>query len=182
MRRLVLFFFFDESGIADPYIEYMLQDLKKNVKRILFVVNGKITDESKSRIAPYIDDILVRDNFGYDVWAYKAGIEFLGYDCLEKYDEFVMMNYTNFGPIYPFKEMFDHMSTKINIDFWGLSLSWGNGSNIPVHIQSHFITVRSSILRTKWFREYWSKIPDINSFEDALYKHEFVFTDRKSVV
>lgn len=175
MNRLILYFFFDEAGIVDDYIVFMLKELKKKSSKILFVVNGFIVEDSKNKIVQYVDDILVRKNFGYDVWAYKEGIEYLKYEELKKYDEFVMMNYTNFGPIYPFDEMFDKMDQE-SIDFWGLSMSWGNGDNIPVHIQSHFIAVRNKILKSTSFEEYWANIPEITCFNDALFKHEFVFT------
>lgn len=176
MKRLALFFFFDEYGCVDEYISYMLTDLKKNVEKILVVVNGSVNEKGEKVFRSLADDLLIRENVGYDVWAYKAGIEYIGYESLQTYDEFIMMNYTNFGPIFPFQEMFMEMERNESIDFWGLSMSWGNKKDIPEHIQSHFIVVRKSVLESKYFRDYWEKVPKITCFEDALYKHEFVFT------
>lgn len=176
MKRLALFFFFDEQGIVDKYIYDILQDLKNSVRKIVVVVNGKIEEEYLRQLENMSVEVLVRQNRGYDVWAYKEGIDFIGLDVLRSYDEFILMNYTNFGPIYPFKEMFDHMSKRKELDFWGLTKSWGNNRDIPQHIQSHFIVVRKNMLQSNYFAEYWNNVPEIKCYNDALWKHEFVFT------
>lgn len=177
MKRLGLFFFFDGSGCVDKYIEFMLKELKKSVETILVVVNGKVNASSQETFNKLADKVLIRENTGYDVWAYKDGIEYLGYDYITQYDEFILMNYTNFGPIYPFEEMFQAMEERQELDFWGLSKSWGNKQDIPQHIQSHFIVVRNKMLKSKHFKTYWDNVPQIKCYNDALYKHEFVFTD-----
>ena len=66
MRRIGIFVFFDANGIVDRYIPYMLEDLMKNLERLVVVVNGKITDEGKEIAETIyerhelISDILVR--------------------------------------------------------------------------------------------------------------------------
>lgn len=176
MRRFAIFFFFDEQGVVDDYICFFLNALKKNQVDILFVVNGEITRQSRKKVEPYVNEVLCRENKGFDVWAYKDGIEYIGYEKLKQYDELIMLNHTNFGPIYPLEEVFIEMDKRSELGFWGLTKSFGNGSNIPQHIQSHFIAVRNKVLRSPGFQAYWEERPEILSFQDALYKHEFVFT------
>ena len=103
--RLLIFFFYDRDGIVDEYVTYMLSDMKKNVKKIIFVSNGKIEPASKEKISFLADEIIERENKGLDVWAYRSALESEGWETLKKYDEVIMMNTTIMGPVYPFKEM-----------------------------------------------------------------------------
>lgn len=183
-NRLVIFFFYDKEGIVDEYIDVMLQDMKKNSKEILFVSNGKLELESKKRMKSIVDYMLERDNKGFDVWAYKEGMEHLGWSKLEEYDEVVLMNFTIMGPLYPFEEMFGTMNKK-DIDFWGLTLYHGYDKDpfgickygyLPMHLQSHFIVLRKNLIQSKEFHKYWDEMPPITSYAEAVCYHEAIFT------
>ena len=122
IRRLVIYFLYDKEGIADRYVIYMLEAMKKNSSEIFVVSNGKLADESReaiSRITPKAN-IMERNNTGFDVWAYKDALDHYGWNELEKFDEVVLMNYTIFGPLYPFEDMFEEMNGK-DVDFWGIT-------------------------------------------------------------
>ena len=76
IRRLGIFFFYDKDGIVDDYVPHLLEDVKKNVSELLIVCNGNLTLEGKGKFARITSQILVRENKGYDVWAYKVGLEY----------------------------------------------------------------------------------------------------------
>lgn len=182
--RLLIFFFFDKKGIVDDYIPYMLNDMKKNVSDIFVVCNGLLTDEGKSKFQMFTDDIFVRENKGYDVWAYKEAIEKLGWEKIEGYDEIILMNYTIMGPVYPFKDMFSCMNDK-DVDFWGITQFYKTDDDpfgtmpdgyIPDHIQSHFIAVRKSMSASDIFHKYWEEMPMITGYLDSVTRHESRFT------
>ncbi len=184
-NRLAIFFFYDKDGKVDRYIPNMLEDLCKNISELLVVVNGKLSDEGENEFRKFTPNILVRDNKGFDVWAYKAGMEFYGWYKLNTFDEIILMNFTNFGPVYPFKDMFDYMSER-DIDFWGITKHHGHNYDpynrckygyIPEHIQSSFIAVRKNMVDTDDFRGYWNDMPEINGYEDSICYHEAVFTE-----
>lgn len=183
-KRLLIFFFYDKDGIVDRYIPYMLDDMKKNVRDIIFVSNGKINDKSKPIVEKITKNILERENEGLDAWAYKEALESIGWEKLKLYDEVILMNHTIMGPIYPFKEMFDAMNQK-DLDFWGLTKFHEVSCDpfgiiecgyIPEHIQSHFIVVRKSMLSSIEFSKYWENLPEINSYEESIAFHETQFT------
>ena len=44
----------------------------------------------------------------------------IGWEKLREYDEVVMFIFTIMGPLYPFKTMFDEMSSR-DVDFWGIT-------------------------------------------------------------
>lgn len=184
MKRIGIFFMYDRDGIVDDYIPVMLRDLKKSIERIVVVINGKLTDEGKTKLEEFSDEIIVRENKGLDVWAYKTGIEHIGYENLEEYDELVMFNHTMMGPVYPFEEMFDAMSIK-DVDFWGISQFYRTDFDpfgtmpegyIPDHIQSYFIVARKNLLTSNDFRRYWEEMPMITGYLDSITKHETHFT------
>lgn len=183
-KRLLVYFFYDANGVVDDYIPYMLNDLKKNVTDIQVVVNGKINDEGIEKFKRYTDKVLIRENKGFDVWAYKEAMESLGWEKVDSYDELILMNFTVMGPLYPFSEMFEAMDAR-DIDFWGITQFYEIDEDpfgtmpdgiIPDHIQSHFIAVRKSLTNTKDFHEYWDEMPMITGYIDSVSRHEARFT------
>ncbi|OKP85719.1 rhamnan synthesis protein F [Paenibacillus sp. P32E] len=185
MKRAAVFLFYDTDGIVDDYITVMLEDLKKNIDRLIIVCNGKLSVEGRRKFEELTDDIVVRENKGFDVWAYKEGIEYLGWDNIAKYDELVLINYTMFGPFYPFKEMFDDMG-KRDIDFWGITKHYGSKDDwtgglmkygyIPDFIQSFFIVMRKRMLNSFEFKRYWDNMRPIGSYIESMAYHEGIFT------
>lgn len=186
--RLGIFFFYDQDGIVDDYIIFYLQNMIPHFSEILVVCNGKLTSEGRERFERLNKiKVLVRSNIGFDVWAYKTGLEFYGWDKLiNKFDELIMFNFTIMGPVTSIKQMFDEMNQK-DIDFWGLTVHnganfdpWGlmEDGKIPVHIQSHFIAVRKKMLSSYEFQRYWEDMPMINRYEEAVGLHEAIFTKR----
>ena len=94
MKRVAIYFFYDKDGVVDRYVNYFLEDFKQNLDRLIVVCNGKLTPEGREEFSKYTNEIIVRENKGFDVWAYKEGIEYIGWDNLEKYDELLMINFT----------------------------------------------------------------------------------------
>ena len=109
-NRCVVFLFYDKDGIVDQYVLDMLDDLRENAAFVYVAVNGVITPEGRARLARHSDEVFCRVNAGFDVGGYRDAIFNLGFRALAKYDELVLMNYTFFAPLYPFREMFETMN------------------------------------------------------------------------
>ena len=71
MKRLGIFVFYDQDGIADKSTEYLLDSLLEILERIIIVINGEITNESYQIMTHYSKDIICRANEGYDGGAYQ---------------------------------------------------------------------------------------------------------------
>lgn len=184
INRLVIFFFYDADGVVDRYVPYMLEDINRNCTELFVICNGKLTPEGRETFKKLTPKIMVRENKGFDVWAYKTALEQYGWDELSKFDEVVMMNFTMFGPVYPFSEMFNEMN-KRDVDFWGITKHHGFPFDpfgtipcgyIPEHIQSSFICIRKPMLDSLDFHNYWEKMGEVKSYGDAVGKHEAIFT------
>lgn len=189
-KRAAIYLIYDKDGIVSDYILYQLEDLMQNLEYILIVVNGKLTPDSRKQLTRYTDNILVRENVGFDIAGFKEGIEYIGWGNINKYDELLLMNDSCYGPIYPFKVVFDEMDSR-DIDFWGLTMgkrldisSIGKGKDtvtlkdgyVPVHIQSYFRCIRKKLLCDNSFKDFWETQKDINTFWEAVAYHEIVFT------
>ena len=183
-NRFLVYFFYDRDGIVDEYIDYMLNGISECVRDILVISNGKISEEGKKVFSKYTNSIIERDNSGFDVGAYKEAMSVATWEKLSNYDELILMNYTIMGPIYPLQNMFDSMDER-DIDFWGPTISHETdfdpfGTNpygyLPDHIQTHFLTIRNSLLVSKEFRDYWRKMPFIETYQQSVGRHESFFT------
>ena len=184
VNRLLIYFFYDADGIVDRYVPYMLEGLREHCTEIFVICNGKLTPEGRGKLENIADEVYVRENKGFDVWAYKTALEHYGWDKLAEYDEVIMMNYSLFGPLYPFNEMFKKMNNK-NVDFWGITMHhkvdydcWNTCKYkyIPAHIQSSFLVIRQSLIKSIEYKKMWNEMPMINSYAESIGLYEAVFT------
>ena len=184
IKRLGIYFFYDPEGIVDRYVTFLLADLVKNLDELLIVSNGPINSEGMVRLEAFTSHILERENKGLNVWAYKEALHFYGWDALTDFDEVVLLDHMIMGPLYPFKEMFDAMAAR-DLDFWGITKHFGLNFDpygkckyhlIPEHIQSGFLAIRSAMLGSAEFQEYWENMPEINDPADSACYHEAIFT------
>ena len=183
LKRAAVAFFYDEKGIVDDYFYFLLGSIRKFVDRIVFVSNGPLSKKSEIGVKPLVDKLLIRENLGFDVGAYLAGLEEIGFDKLGKYDEILLFNHTFYGPIFPFDEMFRTMDAR-ECDFWGITAHksmehnpFGPKGELPYHLNSHFISIRRDLASSLAFRHYWKSLPPINSYEDSIVHHETRFTN-----
>lgn len=185
-KRLGIFFFYDGDGVVDSYVEAMLSDMVTNLSELVIVVNGDLSSKSYAKLGAFTSRIILRDNVGLDVWAYKTAMESYGWERLGEFDEIVLFNATIMGPVYPFSEMFTEMGSR-DVDFWGIT--WFHQVDydpfgtmpegyIPRHLQSHFHAYRRSLVTSEAFQSYWDQMPEISSYVESVGKHEAPFTQR----
>ncbi len=184
IKRCGIFLFFDKDGKADEYVIQMLEDLNKSIDRMLIVVNGYLDSDSYSRLQKCSDDIISRANVGFDVGGYREGLFYLGWNELSKYDEVVLFNYTFFGPIYPFEEMFESMKKK-DVSFWGITNHMYIENDpfkvfefgyLPEHIQSHFLVLRNDLVTSYHYKDFIYNMINPNSYLASIVGYEAIFT------
>lgn len=184
--RLGIFFFFDADGVVDRYVEVLLKDLLHSLSELVVVANGHLTAKSHARLTELADKVIVRENTGLDVWAYKTAMDSYGWERLAEFDEIVLLNSTIMGPVHPFAEMFDDMAGR-DLDFWGPTWfhevrdsNYGSSTYgyIPRHLQSHFHVYRRSLVTSEAFQSYWDEMPEIDDYISSVGYHEIAFTKR----
>ena len=176
MKRLMIYFFYDNDGIVDDYVPYFLEKFKPYCEEICTVINGTVTEESKEKLKKYSSLVFERENISFDSGAYKYAIEHYGYEKLREYDELILANFTMFGPIFSPQELFNTME-KRDCDFWGITKHpsyehYFAGVKIDEHVQSYFIVYKKNILCSKDFEEYWNTLQTATTYEEAIAFHE----------
>lgn len=177
-QRLGIYCFYDKYGHAASFIKTFLDDLMDNLDDLVVVVNGQLSDQARQLFSEYTKTIIVRENKGLDVAAYKQAILTLGWEKLESYDEVVCLNDTVMGPVYPFREMFACMDRK-DVDFWGITAYVGetvDKEQIPTHLQAYWHAYRRSLVSSPAFHEYWETMPLWKDYAEVTRKHEMTFT------
>lgn len=182
IRRACIFSFYDPHGIVDDYVVFLLQKLGEFADTILFYSNGPLSRESEIKLKGVVTEIIIRLNVGFDVLAYKEGLERIDYNRAGLYDEVLMVNHTCYGPVFPFSELFGEMDSR-DCDFWGVSAHAEMTPNpltgvgtLPYHLNANFIAVRAGMLGSSSFRHYWEMISVTPSYEGAIMSHEARFT------
>lgn len=153
IKRLGIYCFCDKDGMVDDYNLYLLNDLKENLHKLLVVCNGEVTPEGKARFETVAGEVLVRECFDWE--------------RLCQYDEIVLLDSANFGPVYPLREMFDSMNRR-EADFWGIVAKYNPDCVPPV-----FVVIRKNLLGSPAFRQYWENMSEFSSFEEAGFIRDF---------
>ncbi|KFJ07427.1 rhamnan synthesis F family protein [Bifidobacterium tsurumiense] len=179
-RRLGIYCFYDRNGHAARFIDFFLRALKQYFTDLIIIVNGKIDNQSRAMFKQYADSILVRENTGLDVAAFRQAMVSVGWEKLGTYDEVICLNDTIMGPVKEdsFERMFTTMSAK-DVDFWGITAYADDvteDEQIPAHIQSYWHAYRRNLVASRVFQKYWEQMPVWESYADVTRNHEMTFT------
>ncbi len=183
-NRCGIFLYYDKQGVVDDYVMYLLQSIRPFLARLLIVVNGEVNEEASKKFRGVADEVLERRNEGFDVGGYREGIFHIGLDKLAEYDETLLFNYTFFGPLYPFSEMFDKMDG-MDLDFWGITRHYKvevdpYGVNrygyLPEHIQSHFMALRKEFIKSRDYIDFITELKNPTSYVESICEYETIFT------
>lgn len=186
-KRVAIYVIYDKDGKLDNFRKYYLKELRKVVDRIVVVVQGNLTPESRQELQTLTDDFFVRENTGLLTYPWIEGIKFIGWDNLKDYDELLMLNDSFFGPFYPLKDMMD-AAEKSDADFYGSMQNFEEKSytNIDGRPLKHgyirgsicyFYIIKNRLLHSIEFRKYWDRQPQINGLWDTIFFNEMDFYD-----
>ncbi|MEI6696154.1 MAG: rhamnan synthesis F family protein [Bacteroidota bacterium] len=156
--------------------------MKPLFKKIIFVSNSFLNDNNKDKIETFCDKILIRENTGYDFAAWKHAIYEEGWEILGKFDSLTLMNDTCFGPLFDMRIIYNKMESGTT-DFWGLTnhpkmklVLSEKEAMIDEHIQSYFMSFKSSIVISSIFKNFWESIIDKNEVSFVIINYESQLT------
>lgn len=183
MDRIGIFSFYNANGGVGQYVDYLLSDLMQVLSRLIVVVNGSVSENGRKIFNKYTDEVIVRENVGFDAGAYADIL--LNYTTdkeLQEYDEIVLCNDTFYGPFIPFKSIFDDMKNR-GYDFWGLNML---ERDFLSYIQSYFWVFGKRIVSKGLYREFFERISitenDLNNVYSSFELGAYRFFDGKCVV
>ena len=181
-KKALVYVIFESEARLQEYKFRFLQALAPLVDDVIVVVNGQLHDDDINTLETY-GRVLTRDNKGYDTAAFREGIFAFGKDKLKDYDQLLLVNDTNIGPMRDLSQVFQEMADK-QLDFWGISFGEEQEDvtkenpygYIPKHLQSYFLVIEKLMLNDDSFYEYWSHLTDTDSRDKAIGRHETRFT------
>ena len=181
-KKALVYVIFESEARLQEYKLRFLQALAPLVDDVIVVVNGQLHDDDINTLGVY-GKVLTRDNEGYDTAAFREGIFAFGKDKLKDYDQLLLVNDTNIGPMRDLSQVFQEMADK-QLDFWGISFGEEQEDvtkenpygYIPKHLQSYFLVIEKLMLNDDDFYEYWTHLTDTDSRDKAIGRHETRFT------
>lgn len=151
MKRIAIYNYYNENGFVLDSTFELLRQLKDVSDEIIIVVNGHLNRPEVFN--EFTDNVLMRENCGYDAAAYAEVFSNEKYKYLMNCcDELIFCNCSFWGPFVPLKDIFSHMESK-KCDFWGMSSS---NRNLVNHLQSYFVVYRSFIMKEKEVQTYFA--------------------------
>lgn len=141
MFRTAVFCFYEKNRTVGDYVIYLLESLKEVIGFLIIVVNGELKEIDK--LEKHSDILIVRENKGYDICAYKEALT--NRECKEiikHSEELVFANSSFYGPFVPLASIFRYMENS-KADFWGMS---SVEKNLVRHIQSYFYVFRKKVI------------------------------------
>ena len=99
-----------------------LEQIKPLFSRVILISNSRLEKNYMRKLEMIgITEIIQRANIGFDFAAWRDGMEYVGFDHLEKYDSVTLMNDTCIGPLWPLEPYFRSFESAIDCDFWGMT-------------------------------------------------------------
>ena len=184
MKRLGIICLYDKDNIIDEYVYKVISEIKVVLEDLVVVANSALCDEDFQKLSCYSNKIIQRKNEGYDWGAWKEAIVIhIGKKALDNYDELVLLNDTFYGPFYSFRNVFFIMDKEKQYNFWGITVHGafqqeGVFSNqyICEHIQSYFLVIRTHMLHSDIFWNYWEGLRTYKNLEETILYNEVYFT------
>ncbi|MDT2886213.1 rhamnan synthesis F family protein [Lactococcus lactis] len=180
-KRVLIYVIYENQPQLQSYKLFFLKALADLSDKVLIVLNSTLADTDVKKLEE-LGQVISRENTGYDTAAFRHGILLLK-DELANFDELLLVNDTNVGPMKDLSAVFQKMSTQ-KLDFWGISYGEKQadftGFNpygaIHEHLQSYFLVIEKNMFQTPEFLQYWENLSDTDSRNKAIGKHETVFT------
>lgn len=183
-RRIAFYTFYDPNGQVKDYVLYYLSALKTIAQKVIVIVNGSLSDSGRDKLQNLGAELLIRENRGLDFGAWKAAVKHIGFENLAAFSELILTNCSCYGPLYHFNTLFQKMDKKTNIDFWGITLFPTTKNALPPwpapilqkHVQSYFLVLRSPILESNAFQQWWENLTEYDTYYEEVFYHEIAFT------
>jgi lipopolysaccharide biosynthesis protein len=146
MKRAFLLAHFDRDGIIDPYVVAAAREYRRFADALILISVSATT--LPNDLVGIVDTFIPRENSGYDFGSWRAGLQAL--PAPTDFDEIICVNDSVYGPLFDLASALE--SPRIaTADFWGMTVSEMSHR----HVQSWFFAMRSSVIRSTLFNDFW---------------------------
>ena len=173
-RTAVVASYFGGGTVPDALV-YLLKGLRRVVDNIVYIADCKVFPQEVEKLRGLVAIAKFMRHGQYDFGSYRRGLEIARAEGLldaAVADELVMINDSNYGPVYPFEESFAKMAAA-DCDFWGYT---GYNAFGNVHISSYFYLFRRRVVDSAVLDGFLSHVDGPIERDKVIIKFEFRLT------
>lgn len=163
--RAIVFAHYDVYGKVHLDTLELIRELVNYSVEIIFV-STNISEASFEALRKYCK-IIRRENYGYDFWSYKVGVEAIS--DKEKLKSILFLN-NSFVVTDPVRLCEEYFSVKKDTDcLFGLTIS----NQISRHIQSYWMEfIGEKLIKSKDFEDWWASMVPISNQKEVILNYE----------
>lgn len=163
------------SGILPDSLLYLLKGLREVVDNIIYVADCPVMPDEVAKLDGIVYVARFERHRQYDFGSYRRGLEIARAEGLldsSVADELVLINDSNYGPVFPFAESFGAFERR-DCDFWGYT---GYNAFGNLHISSYFYVFRRRVIDSMKLDEFLSALQGRVERDKVIVKFEFRLT------
>lgn len=176
MNRILLYIHYNKFDEVSEHVLYQLEQIKPLFSRVILISNSRLEKNYMRKLEMIgITEIIQRTNIGFDFAAWRDGMEYVGFDHLEKYDSVTLMNDTCIGPLWSLEPYFRSFESAIDCDFWGMT-NFKKTKYFREHVQSYFVSYSREVVSSKVFKSFWMNVKSYDNVRQVIDNYETKFT------
>jgi lipopolysaccharide biosynthesis protein len=168
MKRLGILAHYDPEGEVKRYVLHHLHALREVCDPVWFVSSAHLSPTELEKTRHTCAKAWTRENVGFDFGMWKEAI---GRTDPSSWDEVVLTNSSVYGPLWPLSRAFEKMREE-PADVWGMTDNVEEGW----HLQSYFLAVRSRLLHSPAFLEFWRTFEPLENKRALIDAYEVGFS------
>lgn len=164
------------KGVMPATLIYLLKGLREVADNVVLVGDCQIFPDELEKLDGLVTYARFERHRQYDFGSYRRALEKareLNLLTASLADELIVINDSNYGPVYPFGQMFDAMSGK-EVDFWGMT-----GYNFfgIRHISSYFYVLRRTVIDSGLVDDFFSTVNGVLPRDQVIVRYELRLTE-----
>ena len=173
MQRLLLYVHYNKFNFISGHVLYQLENIRPLYSRVVFISNSQLPEDVKSNLVAQhlVDDILERQNSGFDFAAWRDGMKTVGFDQLAHFDSVTLMNDTCFGPLWDLEPIYQKFENDDEVDFWGMT-NYRKDKDFNEHIQSYYLSFKNRLLNQVLSMNFGREFRTLPMFKDVIDNYE----------
>lgn len=176
MNRILLYIHYNKFDEVSEHVLYQLEQIKPLFSRVILISNSRLEKNYMRKLEIIgITEIIQRANIGFDFAAWRDGMDYVGFDHLEKYDSVTLMNDTCIGPLWQLEPYFRSFESAIDCDFWGMT-NFKKTKYFREHVQSYFVSYSREVVSSKVFKSFWMNVKSYDNVRQVIDNYETKFT------
>ena len=172
MKRLLLYVHYNKYDELSGHVLYQLEQLRPLFSKLIVISNSQLTESAILTLKELgIDEVIQRENLGFDFAAWRDGMIHVGFERLADFDSVTLMNDTCFGPLWDMSDLVEDFEQRQSVDFWGMT-NFRKTKYFEEHLQSYFISFKNHVVASEVFQKFWTSIKTFTDVQDVIDNYE----------